>query len=430
MQKDMVPRIFNRNIKLIFVIAAFIIMLIWLYRINIQQRLLIRNTIYTIVIDAGSTGSRLHVFKLNHDDFESKKFDIQLVNEELLLKVKPGLSAYSQNPKIAADSIEPLLIRALEVIPSSYHSYTRLSLKATAGLRLVSDKIADKILDHIRDLFKKYPFRIKTETDVAILDGKFEGIYSWLTLNYALKSFETFSETSICSLDMGGGSTQVTFIPSQKISNEQNLVSVKIDRTKYNMFAKSFLGFGLMSARLSIIQNDPINLGAKENRLFSRCIPNGKNFTWSQQGKDFLLSSSIEKNSTSYENCSKIVSKTIGDNFEAPPGLESKNIYAFSFYYDRLNNAKLFGDQHGGLIRIEKIKEAAKLFCNGGYNQNIDSEDKDFGFLCMDLTFIYSILVHGYGLSDAKEIFVSNQVNGMEISWALGAAFHMLNQGI
>lgn len=28
-----------------------------------------------------------------------KKFDIQLINEELLLKVKPGLSAYSKNPK-------------------------------------------------------------------------------------------------------------------------------------------------------------------------------------------------------------------------------------------------------------------------------------------------------------------------------------------
>lgn len=159
---------------------------------------------------------------------------------------------------------------------------------------------------------------------------------------------------------MGGGSTQVTFIPSKNIQKSQDLVSVQIDRTKYKMFAKSFLGFGLMSARLNIIHNDPLNLGNKNNPLFSSCIPTGKNFTWSQQGKDYSLSGSIEKNFTSYDKCSKVVLKTIGEKFKAPPDLDSKQIYAFSFYYDRLNSAKMFGDKHGGWIEIVKIKNAAK----------------------------------------------------------------------
>lgn len=67
----------------------------------------------------------------------------------------------------------------------------------------------------------------------------------------------------------------------------------------------------------------------------------------------------------------------------------------------------------------------------------------------MDLTFIYSILADGYGLPEEKEIFVSSvqllqvflikssnsnvyfkvrsEVNKMEISWALGAAFHLIH---
>lgn len=155
---------------------------------------------------------------------------------------------------------------------------------------------------------------------------------------------------------MGGGSTQVTLVPSKNSLQSKNLVSVQIDRTKYKIFSESFLGFGLISARLNIMQNDPLNLGAKNNNFFSSCIPNGKNFTWSQQGVDYFLSSSLTKNSTSFKSCSNIVLKTIKNKFEAPSDLSSKDIYAFSFYFDRLNKAKLFGDKHGGRIRVEKIK--------------------------------------------------------------------------
>jgi Golgi nucleoside diphosphatase len=69
----------------------------------------------------------------------------------------------------------------------------------------------------VKSLFSKYPFVYGRE-DVGILDGKFEGIYSWLTLNYALGSYEKGSESRVVSLDLGGGSTQVTFVPSEKVS--------------------------------------------------------------------------------------------------------------------------------------------------------------------------------------------------------------------
>ncbi len=37
----------------------------------------------------------------------------------------------------------------------------------------------------VKGLLKIYPFKHK-EADIDILDGKYEGVYSWLTLNYAL----------------------------------------------------------------------------------------------------------------------------------------------------------------------------------------------------------------------------------------------------
>jgi len=36
----------------------------------------------------------------------------------------------------------------------------------------------------------------------------------------------------------------------------------------------------------------------------------------------------------------------------------------------------------------------------------VDTEDKDYPFLCMDITFIYAILTEGFGLPNTKEIFV------------------------
>ncbi len=90
----------------------------------------------------------------------------------MFVKVKPGLSSYAKEPEKvtsiisdyscnyifvykyiwnikAADSVRPLLDRALEIIPKDYHKLTRVSLKATAGLRLISDRLAEIILNNV-----------------------------------------------------------------------------------------------------------------------------------------------------------------------------------------------------------------------------------------------------------------------------------------
>lgn len=66
----------------------------------------------------------------------------------------------------------------------------------------------------MKNLFKRYPFTFNAQEDVSILDGKYEGIYSWLTLNYAISGS---IQSKTCSLDLGGGSTQVTFVPTDQV---------------------------------------------------------------------------------------------------------------------------------------------------------------------------------------------------------------------
>ena len=49
------------------------------------------------------------------------------------------------------------------------------------------------------------------------------------------------------------------------------------------------------------------------------------------------------KNLHSFTNCLDSVKRTIENKINAPVELRDKEIYAFSFYFDRLNSAKLFG---------------------------------------------------------------------------------------
>lgn len=109
-----------------------------------------------------------------------------ILDKELFEYTKPGLSAFADDPAKAAASINNLIEKAKDEIPQEYWQQTVLILRATAGLRLLPAAKANKLLDTIRELFKKVPFQTR-EDSVEIMDGTDEGIFSWFTVNYLLR---------------------------------------------------------------------------------------------------------------------------------------------------------------------------------------------------------------------------------------------------
>lgn len=97
---------------------------------------------YAVVIDAGSTGSRVSVFT-----FETAAGGrLELVNN-VYKALKPGLSSYAGEPASGAASLGPLLETAVAAVPVEHRGVTPLTVRATAGLRLLPGEQAGQLLD-------------------------------------------------------------------------------------------------------------------------------------------------------------------------------------------------------------------------------------------------------------------------------------------
>lgn len=145
---------------------------------------------YSIVLDAGSTGSRIHIYRFNNCN------GAPILEDEVFHAIKPGLSSYEDKPKESAQSLSSLMKLAMENVPLELHSKTKIVLKATAGLRLLKKGSGDVILRHVREYLKTFPF-ILTADAVEIMDGKDEGVFAWITVNYLLDNFNKNIKVSL-----------------------------------------------------------------------------------------------------------------------------------------------------------------------------------------------------------------------------------------
>lgn len=67
---------------------------------------------YAVVFDAGSTGSRVHVFKFE----QAHGGDLKLISDTFE-QLKPGLSSFADDPQAAVKSLGPLMDVALKTVP-------------------------------------------------------------------------------------------------------------------------------------------------------------------------------------------------------------------------------------------------------------------------------------------------------------------------
>jgi guanosine-diphosphatase len=376
------------------------------------------------MMDAGSTGSRTHVFQFNVAEGGKKMELVHEVFEEL----KPGLSSFRDDPEAAAQSLVPLMDAAMKSVPREYARCTPLALKATAGLRLIGEEKSEAILAAVRDLFKKYPFAT-TEGAAVVMDGKEEGPYAWLTVNFLLGTLERGHKTAAI-LDMGGGSTQIVFEPDSEETLKEAppdhvfKVTLQSNRT-FTTYQHSYLGLGLKEANNALLRH-----AAKEAADFA-CLPKGHTMTIDDahvansgdsdfdKCVDVVKKAVVRKNAEDDAACPK---KPCAFNNVYQPSLSaafSGPVYAFSYFYDRMEPF-LPSD---GRVTVGQYKSIGRKICEG---KEEPYADKNVGTMCMDYSFLYTLLSEGYGLNDDRELWVKKKINGIETAWPLGAALSQM----
>lgn len=394
-------------------------------------------TRYVVVFDAGSTGSRVHVYSFK----VSSSSQLQLLKDDFN-QLKPGLSAYAGKPSEAAASLDPLLDKAKKAVPVGQHASTRCILRATAGLRLLHGRESLDILSSVLEHLKQSPFKVDDDS-VSILGGQDEGAFAWLTLNYLLGKLGKQPEKTAIAVDLGGGSVQASYAVGEdeaKCGPKGYIKELKGGGMTYNVYVHSYLNFGLMAARAEILKAG----GEGKN-----CIPNGFSSFYPYGGKDYAVNGSA--GDSGGKECRETVETVlkVRSPCEAPkdqcsfqgawagPGMkENQEVYLFSYFWDRALDSRMISKQTAIDAKltlqeyITSSNEVCDLSLEGVKSAYPHVDEKDLPYLCMDLSYCSTLLKDGFGFSTdlvgnlVKQVKYGGEL--FEMAWTLGAAVDSL----
>ncbi|KAJ4963288.1 hypothetical protein NE237_023227 [Protea cynaroides] len=217
---------------------------------------------FYVVLDCGSTGTRVYVYKSSIDHKKdgslpiilrslpegTKRKSIALSGRAYRrMETEPGFDKLVHNASGLKAVIKPLLQWAEKQIPKRSHKSTSLFLYATAGVRRLQNSDSQWLLDKAWSILRNSSFLCQRDW-VKVISGMEEAYYGWIALNYHMGMLGSEpSKVTFGALDLGGSSLQVTFETKEQVKGETGL-NINIGAVSHQLSAYSLSGYGLNDA--------------------------------------------------------------------------------------------------------------------------------------------------------------------------------------
>ncbi|KAJ5893642.1 hypothetical protein N7495_005333 [Penicillium taxi] len=259
---------------------------------------------YGVVLDAGSSGTRVHVYrwlrntvarKYAHPD-ELKSLPEIKTKEDWVKKIHPGVSSFADRPEsVGSEHLEELLQHAKSIVPKEDAKDTPIFLLATAGMRLLGNVDRQMLLDQICSYARTNTEFLLPDCSahIQVIPGVTEGLYGWIATNYLMGTFDWPEKhdhgkghSTYGFLDMGGASAQIAFAPNatetEKHANDLTLLRLRnIDGSvqEHRVFVTSWLEFGVNEARRRYLEALQSATNPYIRELPDPCLPEGRRTT-------------------------------------------------------------------------------------------------------------------------------------------------------
>eukprot|EP00449_Zooxanthella_nutricula_P007000 CAMPEP_0198503106 /NCGR_PEP_ID=MMETSP1462-20131121/9703_1 /TAXON_ID=1333877 /ORGANISM="Brandtodinium nutriculum, Strain RCC3387" /LENGTH=511 /DNA_ID=CAMNT_0044232213 /DNA_START=124 /DNA_END=1656 /DNA_ORIENTATION=+ len=388
---------------------------------------------YRLMVDAGSSGSRLHIYKWEGDGTGRLTAVEPSISDKHALKTEPGLSSFAETLDGAGMSLAPLLQVANKYVPAGARPSTPLWIKATAGLRVLDTPVIDALIQSVSAYLRNSTNCAFAFQTMEAVSGESEGVYGFLAVNDLLGNRRPF----VGILDLGGASTQLTFVPKGAIKLNEFAVYMP-SRNKgwvrsQSLFVDSYTKFGVqefqMRIRKSLARAKPT-----ADQVNNPCM-----FSGDTQRVELPSGRKVEFVGTSDpEACEHIVQNLLHTDYACvlePCAVMGRyvaempdKLYAIgAFFYTAYNLGLVGSDCEGQEIAVTPahIANATYNTCSMTMEQvrrhNPQLPLRHLRRLCMAGTYTYSLLrAYGFHPEDTNVTF-AHKVGGQSLDWTRGA---------